>query len=114
MKEIIDEIARKTSFDNMEIQYYIEKTDLKVTQEFLELILNNLKNNQSLETAVNLAAGIIKQNQFDQDYLQQTLISIGNTEINKIVTDKYYHYVDLGFTPKEAIQKSLEELDTIN
>jgi len=111
MKKIINEIALKTSFDKSEIEYYIEKTDLKVTQEFLELILNNLKNNQELKTAVNLAAGIIKQNEFDQDYLQQAMISIADKETNYILESKYNDYVELGLSTEDAIARALEELD---
>lgn len=49
--------------DEQEILYYIEQTNIPITQEFVELIISCYQTTQNIKTAVNLAAGIIIQNQ---------------------------------------------------
>ena len=98
--------------DKVDINYYIEKSELPITKEFIELIIENYKTTQNIQLATNLAANIIKQNQFEENFYLDQAISIASPYFLQNEIEKAYNeYIDEGFSDKDAAKMALYDWD---
>lgn len=106
----IDQINKTGWLDNQEIEYYIEQTGLPVTQEFIELIIENQKTMDNIERAVNLAAGIIKNNSFKTP-LEAIIEQATPFNLQNDIEESYFKYIESGCNPDEAANRALWDWD---
>ena len=109
-KKYLNEINKSGWLDNQEIEYYIEQTGLPVTQEFIELIIENQRTMDNIERAVNLAAGIIKQQDFKHP-LELALEIAKENGLEKEVEESYDLHMQNGANPEHAANLALWDWD---
>ena len=110
---MIDKIHQSTGgwIDKQDIEYYIEQTNLPLTNRFVNLIIENYNMTKNIKSAVTLSAGIIKQDQVDKDYLLEALSIAEPYALQNEIESLYNTYMDEGFSEEQSAAMALYDWD---
>lgn len=110
---MIDKIHQSTGgwIDKQDIEYYIEQTDLPLSNRFVNLIIQNYNMTKNMQSAITLSAGIIKQDLVEKDYLQEAMSIAAPYYLQVEIESSYNKYIDEGFSEERSAAMALYDWD---
>ena len=110
---MIDKIHQSTGgwIDKQDIEYYIEQTNLPLSNRFVNLIIQNYNMTKNMQSAVSLSARIIKQDLVEKDYLLEAMSIARPYFLHKEIETSYNRYIDEGFSEEQSASMALYDWD---